>query len=67
MSVTAEAERYTKRRCLREALRQLECKGLIDERKLRIRRSWKTYREEGKVNGILSGWPKITNLVTSKI
>lgn len=65
--MTAKAEKYTKRRCLREALRQLECKGLMDERKLRIRTSWKIYREEGKVNGILNAWPKITNFMTSKI
>lgn len=38
-----------------------------DEKKLEIRRSWKTYRAEGEVNGILSAGPKVTNLVTSKI
>lgn len=39
----------------------------MDKRKLGLRRSWKTYREEGEVNGILSAWPKVTNLVTSNI
>lgn len=39
----------------------------MDKRKLGLRRSWKIYREEGEVNGILSVWFKVINLVISNI
>lgn len=45
----------------------LDCERLMDERKLRMKRSWKTYIKEGEVNEMITFWPKVRNSVTSKI